>query len=574
MKNKMEGPLNQTKPIRQMAENINQFVQKPEEALGVERAHGEPFYTPLGLTHAIGNYFTGGELGALTKAGDLIPLAAKTIPYVGKHLPGLIDRAAIGAGAELNEEQPSMRGAIEKSLISMLLPPAVSAVAGAIRNPIKTGNSLADSIINTFDKLTPSKTANKLKTGLEQETNKIKQNAENQALYIENNNEKQINQINDDVNKTAKNVATELHKGNNTQELAKDIANDIRPLHDMGQANASAYYDYALNAADRERKIGIDKNQQDRGLVFSKKINPLISTSLDEGIELKNIAKKDFGEIGKLFSDEPTLRNTHNLRQEVGIKAADIRSIPRPKRTPEQNLELQNYDSMYGQLTDAMKNYMKNLHPNKNENLLPQWEKGEEIWQQQVKPFLYDSKLRNIVRPTRPGGGRKESVKNIHEAFANPETHDIRSPSGELIQGDANKLLQMLPQETKDKILALQMKAPKGENIEELNRKFNIAENGYSHLIRPDLKKSINEALLKQQEAKRLEQLSKEHIRELKSKSQSQIESIKNKTEPLIKELNKKQKNIYRTGAGLIGLSGAGLAGKTAYNLFKYITGE
>ena len=142
MKNKMEGPLNQTKPIRQMAENINQFVQKPEEALGVERAHGEPFYTPLGLTHAIGNYFTGGELGALTKAGDLIPLAAKTIPYVGKHLPGLIDRAAIGAGAELNEEQPSMRGAIEKSLISMLLPPAVSAVAGAIRNPIKTGNSL------------------------------------------------------------------------------------------------------------------------------------------------------------------------------------------------------------------------------------------------------------------------------------------------------------------------------------------------------------------------------------------------------------------------------------------------
>lgn len=581
------GPLAQTRPVQALSKNINELISDPYKKLGVEEA---PFYTPSGLAQTLGKYFTGGEIGVGARAGGLISKAPEAASFLRKQFPHLLDAGTVGAGMELNEEKPTLKGAVEKGLLNMILPPVAknigSKLTESLPNPF---DKLKDNISKTWDYLRPGKKIEEIGDHLKGENKRIDESVGNQIdhitqhynkekesyedsqntkirdvnhdydqqiSHIDNTSNQQIKDAELQTKQQVKDLNAEVKSGTdqlnenlgqgmtNTEQSSRAISNDIRALHDPAQANASSYYEHVLGQADREYKLGKEKGYPGRGLLY-RPSDPLISTAPQEGADVMAAIKHHgFGELGNKFKSEPTLRNAHNIKQEVGLRSSDIRSLGRNK-TPEQRLELGQLDNLYNKLDKDMTHYLDNIYPNKNENLSSIWKQGDQIYQDQVLPFLYNKKLREINRPTKSGGGRKEYVKDIHEAFQHPGESDIQMPDGSTKAGPARKLLELLPEKTKNLILFNKLGSPVHENIEGIANSINKAKTteGMSHYVTTSLEQHISEILGKKQMAKELPIETKSGISEMKSKVSEKLNEIKSNKSAHIESLKEDKSN-------------------------------
>lgn len=587
------GPLSETQPVQKLSNNIGQILSRPYESFGTEEA---PFYTPSGALQSLGKYYTGGEIGAarggISKALELAPEAMQTASFLRKQLPNMLTGATAGAGMELNEAKPTLLGAVEKSLMGMLTPPAISKM---VEYTPKGLEKIKDSISKTWDTLTPGNKIDEIQSHLSGETKQINKNVNKQIEYIDQASEKEksayeaqqnskirdvthdydtqinntqrslkdrVNEIeshskntvadlNEQVKTGTEQINNNLGRGlTNTEQVATSIADDIRALHDPAQENASAFFEHVLSQTDREAEIGRQKGDTGRGLLYEP-YNPLISTKPPEGQGVMQAVKKHgFGEVGSNFVHEPTVRNAHNLKQEVGFRAADIRSLGKNK-TQEQRIELNQLDHLYHQLDKDMMNYLDNKYPNQNENLSATWKQGNQIYQDQVLPFLYHKKLREINRYTKTQGGRKAYTKNIHEAFEHPGEYDVQMPDGTIQPGPASKLLELLPERTKNLILFNKLGSPVHEDINAIAKSLNRAKTteGMSQYVSPSLEQQVSSILEKQRTAKELPFQAKENIDllkanisdrldELKANKSAHVESLKEDKSNKIKEID------------------------------------
>lgn len=308
-------------------------------------------------------------------------------------------------------------------------------------------------------------------------------------------------------------ISEYLGKGaKNTEQVSSDIANDVRKLHDASEANAGIYFNHVLDQAGHE-------------LIY-KKADPLISTALDEGKALiSSIDDLNVGDLFNNFKKKPTFANAHKLQSELGVAIGDLKKIP--GKTPDQNLQLSKIVKARDQLKADMMNHLENNHANKNVNLAPAWQKGIDIYREEVEPFLSNKKLREINK------GRKNYVKNIHEAFQNPDAGDLIERSGNIKKGSGSKLLEFLPQDTKDKILFSKIGAYSGDSHKKLISAIDLAKRkGYSKYISSDLENKIGHILDKEQKALSLE---KESI------------SLQDKIKDLMGEQKNRNKKLRRT---------------------------
>jgi len=326
-----------------------------------------------------------------------------------------------------------------------------------------------------------------------------------------------------------KKISEYLGKGAKTsEEIAPEIAKDVRTLHDTAEAKAGTHFKSVLDEAGKEK--------------IYKKVDPIISMSLHDGKDLMSSIKDlKVGDLYKQFENNPTFEHAHKLQSELGVMIGEFKKIP--GKTPDQLNQLGKIVKARETLKSDMLKHLEEKHDNKN--LASKWKKGTEIYREEVEPFLSNKKLREINR------GRKNYVKNIHEAFEYPEANDTISRTGEVKKGSGSKLFDMLPQETKDKILFSKIGIDSGEEPSKLLSAIKSAEeHGFYKYISPTLRENIANVINKQETSKLLKKQSID-------------------LQPEIEELMKKQKSRNEKAKWIVKYVGIPTAGITGYNLLR-----
>jgi hypothetical protein len=271
--------------------------------------------------------------------------------------------------------------------------------------------------------------------------------------------------------KNAKKLIQDVFPFKNTQEATNSITNDIREAHGMREAQALEHLNFPLQRAGSEK--------------IYEFVDPLISSKMDKSKAMINRVKDlNVGELFNTFKESPTFQNAHNLKSELGHLIGDMKKIP--GKSPAQNQELGNLVSVRNKLETDVKDFLKRRDLSSNENLLPQYEKGTELYRENVSHYLSDPKLRKIVREGRT------SVPNIHKIFESP--YDlVQKLGGETKPGPITKILADLPEKTKNAIMFRKIGGLKNaENPEALLKSIKDSEQlGYSHITGTDLKDKL-----------------------------------------------------------------------------------
>lgn len=346
--------------------------------------------------------------------------------------------------------------------------------------------------------------------------------------------EKNIADLTNQYQEKSKNIVSKLsHGSTNSEENAASLANDIRKRHDASEENVGSYFKHVLGQAGKEN--------------IYPHVDPLITTAMDQGKQMMERVKDiNIGPIYDKFKKSPTLENAHNLKQELGLMIGDLKKIP-GKSAAERD-QLNSLKNTYDKLNDDMLSHLKRRDLQSNENLAPMWQKGVDLFKEQVEPYISNKKLREINR------GRKKYVKNIHQAFENPDAADIVNRDGSVTPGSGTKLLNDLPEHVKNKILFSKIGTPTGDNLSKLAKSIETAGlKGYSQYIPKSLKDSIHDALT-----------DKNHIETLKENAKNEIEKLKER------KSNMKARAATAATIGLP-LTGTALLG---HKIFKNLSGE
>jgi hypothetical protein len=429
--------------------------------------------------------------------------------------------------------------AIEDSLLNILAPKAVQSIGAGLK-------FAGQSVKKGYEYLTAGSMAKSLEKELGENVSKLESNAKNQINYVNQEAEKEVGQLNKNIENESQGIVQGLGKGaRTTQEVETQIANESRRIHDANEANAGIYFDTVLNEVDRTPNGGL----------LYKKNDPLISMGFDEGRALMSqIEDLNVGELYDVFKSNPTFRNAHNLKQQLGLLLGELKRVPR--KTAAERLELGKLSDAYNRLGQDMKSYLTDKFPNKNMDLSGMWQRGTDIWRETVEPFLSNKKLREINR------GRKKYVSNIHEAFKNPDAGDIIDRTGEVIKGSGSKLLDMLPQDVKDMIVYSKAGVPTSHEPTKLVDAIQKAERtGYQQYVSPQLKDSIATILDQQGMVSNIEKAVKSHTKELETGLRGQIEQIKDLYKPKIKEHKSRHETMRRVGRRVAYTSGLGAPG-------------
>lgn len=266
----------------------------------------------------------------------------------------------------------------------------------------------------------------------------------------------------------------------NVEQNAKSLANDIRQGHSAREAEAGIFLDHALQQAGKEK--------------IYEHVNPLISTSMDKAKDI--FARADNLNIGDLYSKfkrNPSFENAHQLQSELGHWEREL--AEKPGKTPDERNYLQKVSSIRKTIKDDIGDFLKRRDASSNQNLSPIYQKGVDLYRENVAPYLSSKKLRDIVR------GGKTSTKNIHSIFDTP-SNILDKITGEEKIGSVNKLMQDLPEASKGKILYSAIggkQVTANKLLEGLNR---VENKGFSNYFTPEIHEARN-ALAKRQSNKK-----------------------------------------------------------------------
>jgi hypothetical protein len=264
-------------------------------------------------------------------------------------------------------------------------------------------------------------------------------------------------------------IHKELSQGSkNLYENTKSLASDIRQAHKMREEESGAFFNHVKGRAGNEK-------------IYDKP-DPLISTALDKS---KNLIEKAEGfNIGSLFNSfkrNPTFSNAHALQSELFDMTQSYkgRHLSMGERA-----ELSHIKSVRDQLKNDISEFLAKRDASSNENLLPLYQKGSELYKENVSPYLQNKKFIDIIK------GGKTAVKNLHDVFNMP-ANVIDKKTGAEKLGSINKIMQDLPEVSKNKILFGAIGGQKG-SASDLSKALMDARNkGFSPYFSKNLDESI-----------------------------------------------------------------------------------
>lgn len=275
-----------------------------------------------------------------------------------------------------------------------------------------------------------------------------------------------------------------LSKGAETaEEASQNIVKDIRDKY-------TNFKDEAISHLDKPvKEVGENK--------IYNKVDPLISTSLNKIDPLiEQVNDLNVGKIANDFKNNPTYNNANDLQKELGVMIGDLEKTP--LKTNEIRKQMGHIKEARDLLKSHITEYLNDYDKANKTNLAESFEKGQQLWRDNVIPYQSSKKLRQITREGRT------VIDNPHTIFKSP--YDIvDSITGETKIGPVNKILNDLPQETKDQILFSKIGAnTHADSSKRLIKAIKVAKNqGFSKVVSPEIE-SLADKLRKTERNKKL----------------------------------------------------------------------
>ena len=272
-----------------------------------------------------------------------------------------------------------------------------------------------------------------------------------------------------DPESQAKNIENKLSQGSNTvDENSKLLTSDVRNGYDMRNQESSIFLNHALDEAGEEQ--------------LYEKPNPLISTALDKSKKtMDSIDDLNVSDLYDKFKKNPTFNNAHWLKSELGTLIGDLEKQPIDAALRNQiNLVKSARNNLESDISD----FLENRDLNNNMQIGPSYQKGIDLYRENVAHYLANKKLREITR------GRKTIVKNIHSIFDTPS--DIVDKEGNIKIGPINKIMQDLPEQSKNRILFNAIGGKQKGSNQLLNNLQKAKNKGFGSYFTPDINEDIN----------------------------------------------------------------------------------
>jgi hypothetical protein len=273
----------------------------------------------------------------------------------------------------------------------------------------------------------------------------------------------------------AKQIENELSHGTNSIDNNSNLlSGEIRNAYNMRNQEAGIFLNHALDQAGNEK--------------IYKKVDPLISTSIDKSKSTINKIKDlNVGNLYNSFKSNPTFNNAHILQSELGTMIGDLEK--KPYKTPDESNQLGLIKSARDQLKDDISSFLKKRDQNSNMPIYDKYQRGIDLYRENVAPYLSDKKLREIVR------GGKTNIKNIHSVFNTPT--NIVDKNGIEKIGPINKIMQDLPKSSKDRILFNAIGGNQSDAKSLLKQLQNARSKGYGNYFSPEIDQAINSLNIK-----------------------------------------------------------------------------
>jgi len=256
---------------------------------------------------------------------------------------------------------------------------------------------------------------------------------------------------------------------NNFAENGRNLASDLRNAYNMRKEESSVFFNHVMKNAGNEHIYEPSRMITSTPFGGDKTIGKLKNLDLDEPY--------------KIFQENPTLSNAHQLRQQIGSMQSKLEK--NPFKDKQQDLELGKLKSGYSQLTNDMYKFLEKRDALGNQPLLPMFQRGIDLHRENVAPFLKNDLIREATQE-----GHTD-VKNLHSAFEYP-SNKINKEGIEKV-GDINKIIQDLPTESKNRILFGAIGGSKQNPEKLLNKLLTIKSKGYESYFTPELKHHISE---------------------------------------------------------------------------------
>jgi hypothetical protein len=270
----------------------------------------------------------------------------------------------------------------------------------------------------------------------------------------------------------AKEIEHHLSQGsNNVDHNSKLLAEDLRKAYNMRNEESGIFFNFVKD------QVGNKKIYKEK---FDEHHFPL---GLDKSAQqlMTKIKDLNIGDLYKNFKNNPTFNNSHNLQSELGVMERDLKSIPH--KTPDENNSLSAITSARKQLNNDIEEFLKEHDKVSNITLSDRYKKGIDLYRENVAPYLSSKKLREVIK------GDKTNIKNIHSIFDTPS--NIINKSGKEEIGSINKIMQDLPQTSKNRILFDAIGGNKSSPqalIDSLNK---IKSKGFGNYFTPELEENM-----------------------------------------------------------------------------------
>jgi hypothetical protein len=289
----------------------------------------------------------------------------------------------------------------------------------------------------------------------------------------------------------AKDLENYLSSGsNNITKNSRQLAQDIKNAHSMRQEEAGIFYNHALKSAGKEPIYGVGHKDivPTRGPLHAR-----------EQETLGKINELNVGEVFDVFKESPTFENAHKLQSELGFIGRTLES--NPAKTQEDLLKISKVKSAKAQLQEDINKFLEKRDLTSNQPLSGHYKKASELFEKNVAPFLSNKKLLDIIK------GGKTDIKGLHNIFNTP-TNVINKAGIEEI-GSINKIMQDLPQSSKDRIIFDAIGGNKLTADALLKKLDSIKSKGYESYFTPEVKESINSLTKKMKNVENLKKAGK-----------------------------------------------------------------
>ncbi len=251
-----------------------------------------------------------------------------------------------------------------------------------------------------------------------------------------------------------------------SEEIGQSLAKDIRGAYRNVTNKAESYFKPAQERFGNEN-------------IFPESKNPLGQTVQGTPKFEESHFPASVKRVVKEFNNSPTLNNAHDLQSQLGVEIGKLSKI---QRTP----DVENSIEHLKEVRDGLNNHITGFLEKKDKNIADLWNQGKEFFKEHIVPYRSDKGLLNVAR------GKVQNPKNIHSLFEFPEGTVNEAGKLETTQ-NINKILEHLPEESKNKILFSKIQGYGKLKPEQVANKLNEAlEGGYSKYFTPEVQNMLN----------------------------------------------------------------------------------